>query len=106
MLDALTTKLQSLEAQARSTPTQSSSSYVFSRNLTLFDTGTDVQMLQKYLNHHGFLVAPSGPGSSGNETTKFGAKTWAALVKFQKSVGIPGTGYFGPVTRAYVNAHQ
>jgi peptidoglycan hydrolase-like protein with peptidoglycan-binding domain len=102
----LTAKLQSLEAEAGSALTQSSSSYVFPSNLTLFDTGTDVQMLQKYLNGHGFPVSLSGPGSPGNETTRFGMKTWAALVKFQKSVGIPGTGYFGPIMRAWVNGHE
>jgi parallel beta-helix repeat protein len=72
ILNALTAKLQSLEAEAGSALTQSSSSYVFPSNLTLFDTGTDVQMLQKYLNGHGFPVSLSGPGSPGNETTRFG----------------------------------
>jgi peptidoglycan hydrolase-like protein with peptidoglycan-binding domain len=65
--------------------------------------GTDVQVLQILLNSHGFPVSQTGPGSPGNETTYFGAKTWQALVNFQKSAGIvPARGYFGPITRAYV----
>ena len=64
-------------------------------------TGDDVKALQVYLNTHGFMIASSGPGSSGNETTKFGAATKAALSKFQKAKGItPAAGYFGPKTRA------
>jgi hypothetical protein len=42
----------------------------------------------------------------GNETTSFGAKTWVALVAFQKANGIvPASGYFGPITRGWVNSH-
>jgi peptidoglycan hydrolase-like protein with peptidoglycan-binding domain len=61
-------------------------------------------MLQRFLNSKGFFVAQTGPGSPGQETTIFGAKTWQALVNFQKSVGIaPAKGYFGSKTRTYVN---
>jgi len=58
---------------------------------------------ESFLNRDGFLVSRTGPGSPGNETTRFGAKTWAALVRFQKSAGIaPASGYFGPLTRSYI----
>jgi peptidoglycan hydrolase-like protein with peptidoglycan-binding domain len=40
----------------------------------------------------------------GQETTKFGAATRAALIKFQKSQKIsPAIGYFGPATREKIN---
>jgi hypothetical protein len=78
----------------------------FAENLWLGSRGDDVQQLQIYLNAHGFPVAASGPGSPGNETTYFGAATQRALAAFQASVGItPAVGYFGSITRAYVNAH-
>jgi peptidoglycan hydrolase-like protein with peptidoglycan-binding domain len=72
----------------------------FNRDLDVGSTGEDVLALQKYLNENGFTVAEDGPGSSGNETSKFGALTRAALAKFQQAVGIaPAVGYFGPMTR-------
>jgi peptidoglycan hydrolase-like protein with peptidoglycan-binding domain len=61
-----------------------------------------------YLNTHGFPVVATSTyaGSLGYETQNFGVSTQAALAKFQKSVGIaPAVGYFGPVTRTYVNSH-
>jgi peptidoglycan hydrolase-like protein with peptidoglycan-binding domain len=52
------------------------------------------------------VVSISGyAGSLGYETQYFGRNTQMALAKFQKSVGIaPAVGFFGPITRAYVNA--
>jgi peptidoglycan hydrolase-like protein with peptidoglycan-binding domain len=89
-----------------SVPTAGSLGLTFSRNLTVGSTGADVKALQEYLNAHSFEVAASGPGSSGNETTTFGAKTKEALARWQASVGIsPAAGYFGPKTRAYIAAH-
>jgi len=77
--------------------------FLFIRNLQLYDTGTDVKTLQQFLNGRGFLVSQTGPGSPGHETTRFGIKTLQALIRFQKSIGIvPASGYFGPKTRAYV----
>ena len=75
----------------------------FARNLELGMTGADVKALQQWLNANGYRVASSGPGSPGNETSKFGGATKAALIKFQKANGItPAAGYFGPKTRAAV----
>lgn len=78
--------------------------YVFTRNLQLGMTGADVKELQKFLNNNGFVVAPEGPGSLGNETETFGALTKQSLIKFQLSKQIePAVGYFGPITRGIVN---
>ena len=83
-----------------------SGTVMFSKDLWFGMRDADVQRLQSYLNANGFPVAATGPGSKGNETTYFGTKTLQALAAFQKSVGItPAMGYFGPITRAYVNNH-
>lgn len=78
--------------------------YIFKRDLKSGMTGADVKELQKYLNANGFVVAKSGAGSRGKETTLFGVATRNAIIKFQKSKKItPTVGYFGAVTRAVVN---
>lgn len=80
------------------------------RGLKLGIVGTDVQNLQRFLNANGFVVALSGAGSVGNETTYFGRATQAALLKFQiaksivKSQDEPGAGTVGPKTRALINS--
>jgi peptidoglycan hydrolase-like protein with peptidoglycan-binding domain len=66
--------------------------------------GDDVKELQIYLNAHGLPIATSGSGSSGNETTYFGAATQAALAKFQATNELtPAQGYFGPKTRLMIS---
>jgi hypothetical protein len=63
-------------------------------------------MLQEFLNG-GFLVATRGPGSPGNEAAYFGTNTFLAIVDFQKNARIhPASGYFDPISRAYVNASE
>jgi peptidoglycan hydrolase-like protein with peptidoglycan-binding domain len=67
-------------------------------------TGSDVKQLQIFLNSQGFTVAKKGAGSLGYETTYFGLLTQKALAKFQKANGItPAVGYFGPITRSFIN---
>ncbi len=84
-------------------PLSTSTKYTFTRNLKLYMTGADVKALQQYLNASGFTVSLTGPGSKGAETTMFGGKTQAALIRYQKAKGItPAVGYFGPVTRGVV----
>jgi hypothetical protein len=86
---------------------------IFTRTLQVGSTGADVKALQVFLNAHGFVVASSGGGSPGNETTYFGSATKAALIKFQEYYAndiltpnglTSGTGYFGPATMRKVNA--
>ena len=71
------------------------------RDLEIGMTGEDVMLLQKFLNTNGYMPASAGPGSTGSETTLFGALTRTALAKYQAANGIkPAAGYFGPITRA------
>jgi hypothetical protein len=82
----------------------SAASYTFSSNLTVGSRGQDVQQLQMILNSDSStMVAVTGAGSPGMESTYFGALTKAALIKFQAKHGIsPTSGYFGPITRAFL----
>lgn len=81
--------------------------YTWTRDLYLGVVGDDVKHLQMYLNNHGYTVAVSGAGSAGNETTYFGQLTKHAVMKLQAKNNInPVAGYFGPLTRAFVNTNQ
>ena len=75
----------------------------FTHNLSLHATGADVHSLQQFLNTNGFIVAPTGAGSPGQETALFGLLTYKSLKAFQASVSLPATGYFGPMTRSYIS---
>jgi len=104
----LAAQIAALQAQlaALQGGTATASSYNFTRNLTVGSTGADVKALQQFLNSNAAtMVAASGNGSSGMETTYFGPATKAAVMKYQTANGIsPVAGYFGPLTRAKVNA--
>lgn len=83
--------------------TSSTTILLFTRDLELDSSGSDVRDLQTFLNTHGYLVSLNGPGSSGQETSYFGPATQAALAKFQQATGIvPPAGYFGAKTRARI----
>lgn len=89
-----------------STTTTGGACFTFTRNHQMGDTGGEVMQIQKYLNSHGAVIAASGAGSPGNETSTFGSLTRAAVSKFQAANGItPTAGYWGPVTRAKANAN-
>jgi peptidoglycan hydrolase-like protein with peptidoglycan-binding domain len=67
--------------------------------------GSDVTHLQRFL-----ISQNAGPAArklaAHGATTNFGPLTYRALMEFQKAAGIaPASGYFGPITRAYVNSH-
>lgn len=100
----------SLRGNTPSTPSNpgsgsSTACYNFTRDLTLGATGADVMELQKFLNANGAMVAASGAGSPGNESSYFGGLSQAALAKWQAANGVsPAAGYFGPLTRAAVAA--
>ena len=89
-----------------SSPTMPSSTGSFTMDMETGSTGSEVQALQQYLNTHGYMIAESGPGSPGSETMRFGTLTRTALIKLQEANGIsPAAGYFGPKTRAFVEAN-
>ena len=78
--------------------------YQFKRILKLGMVGDDVKQLQIWLNNHGFTLSNSGAGSSGKETTFFGAATKKALILMQKKYNLsPFPGYTGPGTRKVLN---
>jgi len=77
---------------------------VFTRDLRVGASGADVKRLQQILNTQGFVISATGVGSPGNESTYFGAKTSAALLRLQRAKGLPAVGWAGPKTRAYLNS--
>jgi hypothetical protein len=93
-------------------PPTGDATILFAHSLQYRDVSPDVRRLQQYLNAHGFALATDGPGAPGQETDLFGPLTLHSLIKFQEAhtaailtpVGLAtGTGYFGPLTRAFIN---
>jgi hypothetical protein len=76
-------------------------------NLQFGMVNPQVLTLQQLLNSAGFTVAPTGAGSPGQETTRYGQLTREAVQRFQCSQGIAcsgsesstGYGRVGPKTR-------
>lgn len=100
---ALLAQIAALQSSMGSGST--SACYNFTTDLTLGSNSEAVRALQVYLNNKGYLVATAGVGSKGNESTYFGGLTRTALAKYQAAMNIsPAAGYFGPMTRAKVNA--
>ena len=65
----------------------------------------DVTILQNFLISQNRGTASQALMRAG-ATSYFGGLTRAALAEFQASVGIsPASGYFGPITRAYISTH-
>ena len=81
----LKAELAAMKGGSTTTVPVSCSSVVFSRDLYLGKTGNDVKCLQAMLNLDlETQVAITGVGSLGYETSYFGAKTKAAVIKFQQ----------------------
>jgi hypothetical protein len=89
----------------------SNASAEITTTLKLGDTHPQVTLLQKILNSIGKIIAPTGPGSKGNETDRFGSLTASAVKAFQcdESIVCSGTstttgwGIVGPKTRSLLN---
>ncbi|MDO8469619.1 MAG: peptidoglycan-binding protein [bacterium] len=106
-LSALLAQLQVLQnkagtQQGAAPSTAAGGGASFSRNLQFNSHGEDVRQLQTFLNSNGFPVAAGGAGSPGHETNLFGNATRAALARYQASIGLPATGYLGPLTRTKI----
>ena len=87
------------------TPTPTPVEELFTRDVSVGSSGAEVKRLQQWLNDNGYTVASSGAGSPGNETEYFGELTRQAVAAYQAANNIePTAGYFGPKTRAAVNA--
>jgi peptidoglycan hydrolase-like protein with peptidoglycan-binding domain len=71
------------------------SSYI--GDLSVGSRGSDVTALQTWLMGHGFDI----PAISSGQTAPgyFGVQTKTALQAYQRAVGLPDTGIFGPTTR-------
>ena len=86
-------------------PSESTVAYTFTRNLGLWNTGVDVRELQQIL-----ITSDAGSSAAAlanhGATAVFGMLTYHALREYQSKAGISATGYFGPVTRRYVMAHE
>lgn len=97
----LQAQIQILMAQlAAMSPAPAMSAHVFNTDLTLGATGSEVVALQDWLIAKGYLTMPAGVAKG-----YFGQLTRAAVAAFQVHEGItPAAGYFGPTTRAHVNA--
>ena len=76
--------------------------YQFSTNLTVGSTGADVVALQTWLISNGYSIPSVASGAAAKGY--FGAQTKAAVVAYQTAVGLPSTGFVGPLTRAKLNA--
>ncbi len=79
----------------------STANAAFSTNLTVGSTGADVSALQSWLISKGFSI----PSISSGAATPgyFGSQTKSAVVAYQASVGLPSTGFVGPLTRGILN---
>lgn len=75
-----------------------SAAYTFANYLRVGSTGADVTALQSWLVSQNFLTMPAGVSMG-----YFGQLTKAAVVKYQASVGLPATGFVGPLTVAKLN---
>lgn len=116
-VEELQAQINALMAQIAAlsgTPATTAACGPWTRDLSMGSTGADVMALQQKLNENpDTRVAATGAGSMGMETQYYGALTAAAVSKFQMMYMaeiltpnglVSGTGYFGPSTRAKMNA--
>lgn len=72
-------------------------SYEFTKTARKGDRGDHILAIQKALWILGFFKSPA------DFAPVFGNRTFTALVAYQKSVGLPATGFFGSMTMAKFN---
>ncbi len=103
ILNASSSVVSNIVATTSNVVNTTTTTFEFTKDLSLNMVNEDVRNLQIYLNNNGFPIASSGVGSPGHESNRFGPATKAALIKFQKANKIPATGLFGKMTRGVVN---
>jgi peptidoglycan hydrolase-like protein with peptidoglycan-binding domain len=91
-INALMAQLSSLQGGTAST------GVAISADLTVGSSGAQVSALQSALVSQGYLVMPAGVSMG-----YFGSLTKSAVMKWQAAMGLPSTGYFGPLSRAKFN---
>lgn len=101
---SLIEKELALVAQVKSTGVVTTTSTTGNGDLTIGASGTAVITLQQRL-----ITASTGPAAkslaTAGATGYFGAMTASALIEYQTAAGIsPATGYYGPLTRAYMES--
>lgn len=90
----LQAQIAALMAQLQSMSGGSASSAITS-DLTVGSSGSQVVALQNTLIAQGYLRLPAGVAAG-----YFGSLTRAAVKAWQTAVGLPSTGFFGPLSRA------
>jgi hypothetical protein len=90
------TQAELIKALLLTTPPTTPNNNTYTRDLDLNSQGEDVLKLQQFLISKGYSI-PNGP------TNFFGPQTQAALANYQRDNNItPALGYFGPVTRSFI----
>ncbi|MEO8638222.1 MAG: PKD domain-containing protein [Candidatus Taylorbacteria bacterium] len=78
--------------------------FAFTSDLSLGSKGADVIQLQTWLIENGYDIPAVSSGVAGKGY--FGVQTRNAVSAYQKVVGLPAFGFFGPLTRSRVNNGQ
>lgn len=73
----------------------------YNANLSVGSTGADVSALQSLLISKGFDIKAISSGAVA--PGYFGSQTKSAVMAYQASVGVPNTGFVGPLTRGVLN---
>jgi hypothetical protein len=66
--------------------------------LRIGSNGSEVRLLQEFLNNNGFVITKTGPGSPGRETEIFGELTDRAVKRWQAQNLLTPDGIVGPKT--------
>jgi hypothetical protein len=72
-----------------------------SNNLQIGVISNDVTALHKFLTAKGYSFPSINSGASPQDY--FGLETQKAVMEYQKSIGVPSTGFVGPMTRGVIN---
>lgn len=73
----------------------------FNNDLRLGSNGQDVVNLQTWLITNGYDIPAISSGAQAKGY--YGFQTMAAVTRYQQSIGLPAYGFFGPLTRGWLN---